>query len=143
MLPLDVLLILFAAGVWVYCLIDAAMTPRAEMRRLSPLSWAIVITLLPVAGAVGWLLIGRPARGWRTPTMPHRMPEGPRIGPQEALRRHPSGRYAEFGPDGLRAGPQPCPAAESLRPAGPDDDPEFLRELDRRIHGDQDGDSGW
>ena len=35
MLPLDVLLILFAAGVWVYCLIDAVMTPRAEMRRLS------------------------------------------------------------------------------------------------------------
>jgi len=143
MLPLDVLLILFAAGVWVYCLIDAVMTPRAEMRRLSPLSWAIVITLLPVIGAVAWLLLGRPARSWRAPMMPYRLSEGPRIGPQEALRRHPSGRYSELGPDGRRSGPQPCPAAEGLRPVGPDDDPEFLAELDRRLRGEGDGDGGW
>lgn len=143
MLPLDVLLILFAAGVWVYCLIDAIMTPRAEMRRLSPLTWAIVITLLPVIGAMAWLLAGRPTRSWRAPMMPYRLSEGPRIGPQEALRRHPSGRYSELGPDGLRPGPQPCPAAESLRPVGPDDDPEFLAELGRRLRGERDGDGGW
>jgi hypothetical protein len=73
--------------------------------------------------------------------MPYRLGEGPRIGPQEALRRHPSGRYSELGPDGLRSGPQPCPAAEDLRPVGPDDDPEFLAELDRRLRGE--GDGGW
>src|ERR1043166_1979594 len=60
MLPLDVLLILFAAGVWVYCLIDAIMTPRAEMRSLGPLAWAIAITPLPVIGAIAWLLVRRP-----------------------------------------------------------------------------------
>jgi len=62
---------------------------------------------------------------------------------QEALRRHPSGRYSELGPDGRRSGPQPCPAAEGLRPVGPDDDPEFLAELDRRLRGEGDGDGGW
>jgi hypothetical protein len=40
-----------------------------------------------------------------------------------AVARHPAGRYRKVT------------AAGWMPPKGPDDDPEFLRELDRRIHG--------
>jgi Phospholipase_D-nuclease N-terminal len=141
MLPLDVLLILFAAGVWVYCLIDAIMTPRAEMRRLSPLTWAILITVLPVVGAVAWLLAGRPARSWRAPMMPYRPADGPRIGPAEALRRHPSGRSMELSPDSVLGDPFAPAAYGPPPPLGPDDDPDFLAELDQRLREQRDRDS--
>jgi Phospholipase_D-nuclease N-terminal len=132
MLPLGVLFVLFAVGVWAYCLIDAIMTPQDELRSLTTMSWALLITVLPVIGAIAWLLAGRPDRRWRAPMRPSHLAGMPRLGPQEAIRRHPAGRAMDPGADG-----QPeswdCPAAGSLRPIGPDDDPEFLRELERRF----------
>jgi hypothetical protein len=141
MLPLDVLLILFAAGVWVYCLIDAVMTPRAEIRRLSPLSWAIVITLLPVIGAMAWLLMGRPTRRWRAPMMPHEASARACGSSAGSFAASSVGPLLELGPDGLRAGPQPCEAAEGVRPMGRTTT-RVLAELDRRLHGEGDG-GGW
>src|SRR6266702_6514754 len=130
MLPLGVLFVLFAVGVWAYCLIDAIMTPRHEFRSLTPMSWALLITVLPVIGAIAWLLAGRPDRSWRI-AMPQRLAGMPRLGPQEAIRRHPAGRAMGSGADGAQ--PWDCPAVGHRRPIGPDDDPEFLRELDRRF----------
>jgi Phospholipase_D-nuclease N-terminal len=130
MLPLGVLFVLFAVGVWAYCLIDAIMTPQHELRSLTPMSWALLITVLPVIGAIAWLLAGRPDRAWRIP-MPQRLAGTPRLGPQEAIRRHPAGRAMEPGADGPP--PWDCPAARHRGPIGPDDDLEFLRELDRRF----------
>ncbi len=132
MLPLGVLFVLFAVGVWAYCLIDAIMTPQDELRSLTTISWALLITVLPVIGAIAWLLAGRPDRRWRTPMMPPHLAGMPRLGPQEAIRRHPAGRAMEPGADG-QPEPWDCPAADGLRPVGPDDDPEFLRELERRF----------
>lgn len=131
MLPLGVLFVLFAVGVWAYCLIDAIMTPQHELRSLTPMSWALLITVLPVIGAIAWLLAGRPDRSWRIPT-PQRLAGMPRLGSQEAIRRHPAGRAMEPGADGQ---PEPWdrPVAGHPGPTGPDDDPEFLRELDRRF----------
>jgi hypothetical protein len=131
MLPLGVLFVLFAVGVWAYCLIDAIMTPQHEFRSLTPMSWALLITVLPVIGAIAWLLAGRPYRSWRIPT-PRRLAGMPRLGPQEAIRRHPAGRAMEPGADGQ---PEPWDrlVAGHPGPIGPDDDPEFLRELDRRF----------
>jgi Phospholipase_D-nuclease N-terminal len=132
MLPLGVLFVLFAVGVWAYCLIDAIMTPPEQLRSLTTMSWALLITVLPVIGAIAWLLAGRPDRSWRTPTMPQHLAGMPRLGPQQAIRRHPAGRAVE--PDADR---QPeswdCPVVSSTPPIGPDDDPEFLRELERRF----------
>src|SRR6266702_1031680 len=92
MLPLGVLFVLFAVGVWAYCLIDAIMTPQDELRSLTSMRWALLITVLPVIGAVAWLLAGRPDRRWRTSMMPPHLAGMPRLGPQEAIRRHPAGR---------------------------------------------------
>jgi hypothetical protein len=141
MLPLDVLLVLFVAGVWVYCLIDVIMTPQTELRSLTVMSWAVLVAVLPVVGAVAWLLTGRPARGWRAPMVPRHLAGTSRIGPAEAIRRHPSGRATEPGTAGLAQGQQMCPAADGTRPIGPDDDPDFLRELDRRLRGGHENDS--
>jgi hypothetical protein len=141
MLPLDVLLVLFVAGVWVYCLIDVIMTPQTELRSLTTMSWAVLVTVLPVAGAVAWLLTGRRARGRRAPMVPRHLAGTSRIGPQEAIRRHPSGRATEPGAASRPQGQPVCPAAGGAGPVGPDDDPEFLRELDRRLRGGHESDS--
>jgi hypothetical protein len=128
MLPLGVLFVLFAVGVWAYCLIDAIMTPPERLRSLTTMSWVLLITVLPVIGAIAWLLAGRPDRRWRTPVVPQHLAGMPRLGPQEAIRRHPAGRAMEPGADG-----RDYPAAGGLRPIGPDDDPDFLAELGRRF----------
>ena len=138
MLPLGVLFVLFAVGVWAYCLIDAIMTPPDELRSLTPMTWALLITLLPVIGAIAWLLAGRRDRRWRAPMMPPRLAGMPRLGPQEAIRRHPAGRAMEPGTDGQQAESWDYPVAGLIRPIGPDDDPDFLRELERRFRDERD-----
>jgi hypothetical protein len=141
MLPLGVLFVLFAVGFWAYCLIDAIMTPQDELRSLTTMSWALLITVLPIVGAIAWLLAGRPDPSWRAPMMPQHLAGTPRFGPQEAIRRHPAGRATELGPDGQPADLWDCPATDAFRPIGPDDDPEFLDDLERRLRGE--GETGY
>ena len=94
----------------------------------------VVLGLVTVSffGAAAWLVAGRPDRRRRT-MRPWHLEGAPSFGPQDALRRHPAGRGIDPGietspgPAALRAGAAP------RRPAGPDDDPEFLEELARRI----------
>src|ERR1700685_873056 len=124
MLPLGVLFVLLTVGFWAYCLIDAIMTPQEELRSLTTMKWALLITVLPVIGAIAWLLAGRPGPSGRTPMMPQRLGGTPRLGPQEAIRRHPAGRTTEPGSDGPQAGAWDYLAASTCPPAGPDDDPE-------------------
>jgi hypothetical protein len=95
-------------------------------------SWAFLITVLPVIGAIAWLLAGRPARSWRTP-MPHHLAGTHRLGQQEAIRRHPAGREMEPASDTQQSDFPDYPVAGVSPPIGPDDDPEFLRELQRRF----------
>jgi hypothetical protein len=132
MLPLGVLFVLFAVGVWAYCLLDAIMTPPEQLRSLTTMSWALLITVLPVIGAIAWLLAGRPDRRWRMPMMPQHLAGMPRVGPQEAIRRHPAGRAMEPGADGQ---PEPWDARRPTvsGPSGRTTTLEFLRELERRF----------
>jgi|SRR5215472_11381616 len=132
MLLVGIVLGLVTVGFVVPCLVDVAATPARELRRLTKLGWVLVIVLFSAFGAVAWLVAGRPGR--RRRTLPPRHLEGaPSFGPQDALRRHPAGRgmdpgiEASPGPGALWAGEAP------RRPAGPDDDPQFLEELARRI----------
>jgi hypothetical protein len=91
-------------GLTVYAVIDCLQTPVEELPRPSRGVWIAAIVLIPVIGAVGWLLAGRGGRGRH-----ERAPSGPE-------------RQAGYGwtAEGV-----------AQHPIGPDDDPEFLASLGR------------
>jgi hypothetical protein len=78
-----------------------------------------------------WWLAGR--------ALPRR-PSGYERDGQAALRRHPAGRDRRVEPDGLRP-PGRTDGPGLVKPAGPDDDPEFISALERLIRGDDHGES--
>jgi len=138
MLLSGVLFVLFLAGCWLYCLADAALTPAAEYRGLPKAAWIAIITATFIVGALAWFVARRPqrARSWATghPGYAEYVPlpdlddddftwYAHQTAADEAIARHPAGRSRNAALDGLTV------------PKGPDDDPEFLRQLDRRIRG--------
>ena len=138
MLLSGALFALFMTGFWLYCLTDAILTPASECRGLSKPAWIVVITLTFIGGAIAWLIVRQPARSSSElhAPMPRWDPDRPVnrgeddfrterwTDADDAVARHPAGRarMADIG----RAAPAP---------RGPDDDPEFLRALDRAIRG--------
>ena len=124
MLVLGTLVAMLATGVWLYCLVDILVTSRAGCRHLRRPVWLAIVALTFVAGATAWLLLGRPVgRATAAPQRSRRLrrpydspPQRGGQGQRTALARsrHPAGR---------------------ARAIGPDDDPEFLRELDHLIRG--------
>ena len=137
-----VLFVLFMAGCWLYCLTDAVLTPAAEVPGLRKPVWITAIAVTFILGAIAWII----ARKWRrarhrplrpaarpglagydvlnVPEDPDRPASADRLTVAEALARHPASRSKNT----------PGRAA----PIGPDDDPEFLRMLDRLISGTSD-----
>ena len=127
---------LFMTGFWLYCLTDAILTPASEFRSMPKPAWIVVITVTFIGGAIAWLIVRQPARNSSAPLapMPRWDPDGlDDLGDDyfqtarwtdadDAVARHPAGR-ARVADTGRAA------------PKGPDDDPEFLRALDRAIHG--------
>jgi hypothetical protein len=143
MLLSGVLFVLFLAGCWLYCLTDAALTPAAEYRGLPKAAWIGIIAATFIVGAIAWLVARRAARAQTWPTFyagratlvdpadtdpswyPHWVAADVADAPDAAdaaVARHPAGRSRK-----TRDG-RPIPI-------GPDDDPEFLRQLDSRIRG--------
>lgn len=101
---LRVLPALIEIGLLLYCLIDCIQAPDGTVRNLPKWGWIILILLLPLIGSIAYLVAGRPRRDGA--------PAGGRVW-QPPTR-----------PDGggsRRPGPR-----------GPDDDPEFLRDLNRK-----------
>ncbi len=84
-----------------YCVIDAIQSDPRDIRNLPKWAWLLLILLVPVVGAVAWLVAGRPSR--------------------ESWSRHnpPLPQNAQQAP--LRTPP--------ANPRGPDDDPDFLKRL--------------
>ncbi|HEX3959139.1 MAG TPA: hypothetical protein VHZ03_21325 [Trebonia sp.] len=114
-----VLLTLFMVGCWLYCLSDAALTPAVAFRGLSKRTWIAVIAATFTLGAIAWLLAqSRCRRPWAWVT-----PAGWSAA-DASQARHPAGRYRE--------------ADVRARIKGPDDDPEFLRDLARIIRDSRD-----
>lgn len=101
-----------------YCLLDVVRSDAAEVRTLPKRIWLVLVLLVPVLGGIAWLVTGRPAP----------VGSAPGTGSGGARRHAPSGGAG--GPSRPRSG-SPSPA-----PRGPDDDPEFLAQLERRLRGD-------
>lgn len=104
---------------WVYCLVDAITSDADAVRNLPKPLWVLLVLLLPTAGSLAWLLLGRP----QSPRMqPGGLPyKGNRGVP--GRDRWPS-RTAGF-PEYERPGYAP--------PAGPDDDAVFQERLRKRV----------
>ncbi|QVQ50980.1 PLDc_N domain-containing protein [Spiractinospora alimapuensis] len=112
MVLVGVALALAAVVLWVYSLFDALTTPSTEVRTLPKLAWVAVIVLLLQIGALLWLFFGRPrvlATSNAAPTA------GPASGTPSSPK--PTGGTQRGG-----------------GPIGPDDDPDFLRDINRRIN---------
>jgi hypothetical protein len=115
-----VLFVLFLAGCWLYCLTDAALTPATEFPGLRKPVWIAVISVTFILGAIAWVIS---RKLWRIRYWP--VPDGyDGYGAAEALARHPASRSRNV--------------PGRTVPIGPDDDPEFLRMLDRLISGSSD-----
>jgi hypothetical protein len=121
------LIVLFSVGFVLPCMLDITTTPDSEFRTLSKGMWLLIAGAFWIFGAAAWLLVGRPQR----PALHRYGRYGDGFGQAEALLRHPAtqaaGGYPESGIWPVNIGAQ--------GPLGPDDDPEFLEELHRRIHG--------
>lgn len=113
MLVLAAVLILVTLGIWLFGLFEVLSTDVGETRYLPKFGWFLVVLLGFVLGAIVWLTLGR-RRGFV---------------PAEAGSWPPMSLPARGGDD-------PGTVDEQEGPLGPDDDPEFLRLLDRRLRGD-------
>ena len=154
MLLSGVLFVLFLDGCWLYCLADAALTPAEEFPGLSKITWLCIIVATFIVGAIAWLIARRSwrAKSWAasqgtrttSPTSSDTDPawfanwmafdgtdgtgtDGTGAdgagATDAAVARHPAGRSKKAAREGW------------IAPQGPDDDVEFMRLLDRRIHG--------
>ena len=84
-----------------YCVIDAIQSDPGDIRNLPKWAWILLILLVPVIGAVAWLVAGRPSReSWSRRDLSQ-----PQKAQEAQLRRPPR------------------------KPRGPDDDPDFLERL--------------
>jgi hypothetical protein len=129
-------------GLTFYALLDAVLSDADEVRNLPKPLWVLVILLLPLLGAIVWLVGGRPSSGAAAPGGRGTDGRGaPGAGRPGAGRGgtprgdHPSrgGRGPRPQPGGGRPG-----GPTERRPRGPDDDPEFLRRLDEQLRRDDD-----
>jgi hypothetical protein len=103
------LLVLVELGLLIFTLVECVTAPSYAVRRLPKGAWLAVIVLIPIAGAIAWLAAGRPV--------------GPRHGTARGNR-----------PGSARGPGRPVPQHQrGLHPLGPDDDPEFLRQLGRAV----------
>jgi hypothetical protein len=123
MLLSGVLFVLFLAGCWLYCLTDAALTPAVEYRGLSKSTWICIISATFIAGALAWLIARRSRRSKSWVTASAGTWYSPWATADAGVARHPAARAEQPSRDRQHV------------PRGPDDDPEFLRQLDRRIRG--------
>jgi hypothetical protein len=123
MLLSGVLFVLFLAGCWLYCLTDAALTPAVQYRGLSKSTWICIISATFIVGALAWLIARRSRRPKSRVTASAGTWPSPWATADAAVAMHQAARVKRPSRDRQHV------------PQGPDDDPEFLRQLDRRIRG--------
>lgn len=98
-----VILPLLVVGLALYALLDLFSSEEDERGGLPRWLWAVIIVLLPIFGAVAWIVVKQSAR-------------------RASGGRGPSSRPRRPGPSGPR---------RPSGPVAPDDDPEFLWRLEQ------------
>ena len=122
MLLSGVLFVLFLAGCWLYCLTDAALRPAEAFPGWRKRTWVAVIAVTLIAGAIAWMIARRNWRSHRwSSTDAANLMIIDRSGANVIWYPQPPTDYVDH--------------VGSTIPRGPDDDPEFLRQLAQRIHG--------
>jgi hypothetical protein len=124
---MHVIVPLLIFGFLLYCLLDVVLTSEDAIRNLPKLVWLVLVLLVPILGGVAWIVAGRPAAHGRAPG-------GDRSATRPGPGRHPSGHGRTTSPS-ARPGSTRRPRA----PLGPDDDPEFIKQLERRLRGPGEG----
>jgi len=95
------LFVLVLTGAVIWALIECIQADDGEIRHLPKIWWILIILFFWAVGALAWFVAGRPQRGGRS---------------SAPWRAGPTGGFPESG---------------RPRQIGPEDDPEFLRELRR------------
>jgi hypothetical protein len=121
------LIVLFSVGFVLPCMLDITTTPDSEFATLSKGMWLLIAGAFWIFGATAWLLVGRPQRLFPGRRSPRYGVDG--LGPAEAFMRHPAAQAAV----GYAEQSNWLAALGTPEPLGPDDDEDFLLELDRRI----------
>lgn len=136
MLLVCVVFALLTVGLVVPCVIDIAMTPQHHFDLPTKQTWLIVVVAFWAFGAAAWLLVGRREvrmhRLWDDVT-------GSWIPGPSYDRRHPAGRLTGSGYPFGNPRRERQAAMARVRFIAPDDNPDFLLELDRRIREWRDG----
>ena len=102
MLLASALFALFVAGCWLYCLIDAVLTPASECPALPKPVWVSAIAVTFIAGAFAWLIALRLSRYQTRACMPQPCLLDGDPGWTEAydvMNTRPARRTAVSGPD--------------------------------------------
>lgn len=121
---------LITVGFVVPCVIDIAMTPRHHFDLPSKQTWLLVAVAFWAFGAAAWLLVGR--RDVRMHRLWDDVTGGWALGGEHAMRSGlPAGADYPFGSSRRVRQTAMAPA----RFVAPDDNQEFLLELERRIRG--------
>jgi hypothetical protein len=110
-----------------YCVLDVILSEAVLVRNLPKLTWLLLVLFVPLIGGIAWLVAGRPETAGAAPGshISRGRPPGYRYSTRGNPVRPPTGRSDVPGPRDRRALP---PA-----PQGPDDDPEFLRDIAERL----------
>jgi phospholipase D-like protein len=118
MLVLAAVLVLVALGVWLFCLFEVLSTNEGDTRHMPKFAWFLIVLLGFDLGAIAWLVFGR-RRGFVTADVTTWPPD-----------------FLTSSDDSSDDPQQPSSDGPAeAAPLGPDDDPEFLRRLDRRLRG--------
>ncbi|MEO6503155.1 MAG: PLD nuclease N-terminal domain-containing protein [Jatrophihabitantaceae bacterium] len=106
LLKLGGLFFIISVLFWLWAIFDCLTADTKRVRNLPRWAWGVLILVFLEFGALAWVMFGRPRAGQLAP---------PGSGQQPTRR---------YGPP-LSNGPTP----RASRPVGPDDDPEFLRNI--------------
>jgi hypothetical protein len=133
-----VLFVLFLAGCWLYCLVDAALTPARSFRGLPKRAWLVLIAVTFIVGAFAWTVSRRP---WRVSHWAYASAGHPAFAAYDDgnVLWYPSRSAATAEAEAAALARHPASRSKNANnpvgdmPIGPDDDPEFLAQLAERI----------